>query len=110
MASRNSNLHKAKERSVIPPALCRHIVDSILPIIQQRIEDYNIKTYIEPFCDGCNIIDKVICDIKIASDKQKYLIEFLKNAEKIKDFPDKISREHYSNVRNCFNNKADIYI
>ena len=26
------------------------IVNDILPIIQQRIEDYNIKTYIEPFC------------------------------------------------------------
>lgn len=85
------------------------IVDSILPIIQQRIKDYNIKTYIEPFCGGCNVIDKVLCDTKIASDKQKYLIEFLKNVDKVKDFPDEISREHYSEVRTCFNEKCDKY-
>ena len=47
------------------------IVDNILPIIQERLRDYSIKTYIEPFCGGCNVIDKVQCDIKIASDKIK---------------------------------------
>lgn len=40
------------------------IVDNILPIIQERLRDYNIKTYIEPFCGGCNVIDKVQCDTK----------------------------------------------
>ena len=85
------------------------IVDGILPIIQQRLKDYNIKTYIEPFCGGCNVIDKVLCDTKIASDKQKYLIEFLKNADNIKNFPDEISREHYSDVRSCFNNSDGRY-
>lgn len=85
------------------------IADSILPIIQQRIEDYNIKTYIEPFCGGCNIIDKVVCNKKIASDNQKYLIALLKNAEKIKELPDEISREHYSEVRECFNKKQKCF-
>ncbi len=33
------------------------VIDNILPIIQQQIEDYNIKTYIEPFCGGCNVIE-----------------------------------------------------
>lgn len=79
------------------------IVDEILPIIQQRIEDYNIKTYIDPFCGGCNVVDKVVCDRKIASDNQKFLIELLKNVEKVKRLPDEISREHYSEVRDCFN-------
>lgn len=79
------------------------IVDEILPIIQQRIEDYNIKTYIDPFCGGCNVVDKVVCDRKIASDNQKFLIELLKNVEKVKGLPDEISREHYSEVRDCFN-------
>ena len=79
------------------------IVDGILPIIQQRIKDYNIKTYIEPFCGGCNVIDKVICDKKIASDNQSFLIALLENAEKVKELPDEISREHYSWVRDCFN-------
>ena len=37
----------------------------IVPILQQYIQDNNIKTYIEPFVGGANIIDKkIICDTK----------------------------------------------
>lgn len=79
------------------------IVDNILPIIQQRIEDYQIKTYIEPFCGGCNVIDKVVCDKKIASDKQKYLIELFRNLDKVHTLPEFVTKEHYDEVRDCFN-------
>lgn len=85
------------------------IVNSILPIIQQKIEDYNIKTYIEPFCGGCNVIDKIKCENKYAFDKQHYLIEFLKNVDKVKDLPNEISREHYSDVRDSYNKKDERY-
>ena len=63
------------------------IVGNILPIIQERLRDYNIKTYIEPFCGGCNVIDKVKCDTKIASDNHKYLIEMFKNLNQIQKSP-----------------------
>ena len=79
------------------------IVDNILPIIQERLRDYNIKTYIEPFCGGCNVIDKVQCDTKIASDNHKYLIEMFKNINQIQNLPEFITKEHYSDVRECFN-------
>lgn len=79
------------------------IVDDILPIIQQRIKDYNIKTYIEPFCGGCNVIDKVECEKKIASDNHKYLIAMFKNLDKIQNLPEFVTKEHYSEVRDCFN-------
>ena len=85
------------------------ISNSILPIIQQRMNDYNIKTYIEPFCGGCNIIDKVICGNKIASDKHKYLIAMLQNLDKISLLPNFVTKEHYSEVRNCFNKKLDTF-
>lgn len=85
------------------------IVDNILPIIQQRIEDYNIKTYIEPFCGGCNVIDKVACDNKIASDNQKYLIALLQNTDKISKLPKFVTKEHYSEVRDCFNEREIYY-
>lgn len=85
------------------------IVDSILPIIQERLRNYDIKTYIEPFCGGCNVIDKVQCDIKIASDNHKYLIEMFKNIDKIQSLPDFITKDHYSDVRECFNNNLSIY-
>ena len=35
------------------------IAKYIVPIIQNYIDDYNIKTYVEPFCGGCNVIDKI---------------------------------------------------
>ena len=84
------------------------IAEGILPIIQQRIKDYNIKTYIEPFCGGCNVIDKVVCDRKIASDNHKYLIALFQNLDKISSLPDFITKEHYSEVRDCFN-EGEIY-
>ena len=85
------------------------IVNNILLIIQERIQDYNIKTYIEPFCGGCNVIDKVQCGTRIASDNHKYLIEMFKNIDKIQDLPDFITKEHYSDVRECFNKKLSVY-
>jgi len=34
----------------------------IVPILQKAIDDNNVKIYIEPFCGGCNIIDKIKCE------------------------------------------------
>jgi DNA adenine methylase len=84
------------------------IVNNILPIIQQRLKDYNIKTYIEPFCGGLNVIDKVVCNKKIASDNHKYLIAMFQNLDKIQELPDFVTKEHYSEVRDCFN-EGEVY-
>lgn len=85
------------------------ISSEIIPIIQKRIKKYNITTYIEPMCGGCNIIDKVICDNKIASDNQKYLISIFQNLNKISFLPEFVDKEHYSEVRSCFNEGSDRY-
>lgn len=85
------------------------IAKSIVPIIQDNIKKYNIKTYIEPFCGGCNIIDKIKCDIKIASDNQKYLIALLQNLDKIHNMPEFIDKKHYCEVRECFKTNSNIF-
>ena len=85
------------------------IAKHIVPIIQDYIDQNNIKTYIEPFCGGCNIIDKIKCDTKIASDNHKYLIEMFKNMNKIQNLPDFITKEEYLNVKDCFNDKQNTY-
>lgn len=85
------------------------IAKYILPIIQKRLVDYDIHTYIEPFAGGMNMIDKVQCDNKIASDNNKYLIEIFRNLSQIQDLPDFITKEHYSEVRECFNKGLNIY-
>ncbi len=85
------------------------IAKDIVPIIQDKIDENGITTYIEPFCGGCNIIDKIKCEKKIASDNHKYLIEMFKNLNLIQALPNFISKEEYSNVRECFNNHQNLY-
>lgn len=50
--------------------ICKYIV----PIIQNAIKDSYTQMYIEPFCGGLNVIDKISCKTKIASDINEYLI------------------------------------
>ena len=74
----------------------------IIPILQKYIDDNGIETYIEPFCGGANIIDKIRCKNKIASDFNEDLISLLKYVQRDNDLkiaPEKCSFEHYSDVR-----------
>ena len=81
----------------------------IVPILQNIIDFSQIETYVEPFCGGCNIIDKVKCQNKIANDRQYYLIELFRNISNVKELPDEISKEHYSDVRTSYYEKNDKY-
>jgi DNA adenine methylase len=82
------------------------IAKYILPIIQERLADYNIHTYVEPFSGGMNMIDKVKCEHKIASDNNEYLIEIFKNMDKLESMlPEMVSKEHYDECRQAYHNK-----
>ena len=72
------------------------IAKYIVPIIQRRMENYNIKTFIDCFCGGCNIIDKVKCNKKIASDNNEFLIELFKHKKWVE------CTSRYSNKRTLF--------
>ena len=39
----------------------------IVPIIQEQIERSDYETYLEPFCGGCNVIDKIEAPQRIGS-------------------------------------------
>lgn len=49
----------------------------IVPILQKNIDEHNIKTYIEPFVGGANIIDKIRCEKRIGYDRSDTLIALL---------------------------------
>lgn len=53
------------------------IAKYICPILQKEIDDTGATLYIEPFCGGCNIIDKIKCKNKIAYDNNETLIALL---------------------------------
>lgn len=78
------------------------IAKYIVPIIQKYINDSNITVYIEPFCGGVNIIDKIKCKTRIASDYNEDLIALLKYVQKDNELsiaPGECTFEHYSDVR-----------
>lgn len=85
------------------------VTKDIVPIIQKLIDEYDIKTYIEPFCGGCNVIDKINCNNKIASDNHKFLIALLNNLNKTEELLPFVTKEHYSDVRSCFNAGGIVY-
>ena len=87
------------------------IAKYIIPIIQRYIDDNKINTYIEPFCGGCNIIDKIKASKKVASDKNKYLIALWKYIQEGNNLLNTVSRELYNDVRsNQNNNKYEDWI
>lgn len=78
------------------------IAKDIVPIIQDKIDENGITTYIEPFCGGCNIIDKIKCEKKIASDNNTYLIEFFKSRDCLSDLPNIVTKELYNDCRKAY--------
>ena len=81
--------------------------------------------YVEPFCGGCNVIDRVngnqirrkddilfldADNKRLASDKNKYLIELFNGIQLGKRGIYPISKEEYNKARDDFNhNKNDFY-
>lgn len=78
------------------------IAKDVAPIVQSYIDKNNIKTYIEPFVGGSNMIQHIKCENKYGYDNNKYLIEFwralqdgwqpFKELEMTKEFYDDIKK------------------
>lgn len=72
------------------------IAKHILPIIlENRTEG---QYYVEPFCGGCNTIDKVKGN-RIANDYNKYLIAFCKSLASGVLPPENVSEEYYKEIK-----------
>lgn len=82
------------------------IAKHILPIILDGRKDG--QYYVEPFCGGCNMIDKVTGN-RIANDGNPYLIAMWEALSWGWDPPKIIDREHYRDVRECYNQNTDEY-
>ena len=63
------------------------------PIINNLIKQNNIRTYIEPFVGGANIIEHIVCENKIGSDTNEYLIALWQDLQTGWKPPSDISRE-----------------
>lgn len=82
------------------------IAKQILPIILDGRKDG--QYYVEPFCGGCNTIDKVSGN-RIANDDNPYLIAMWEALSWGWDPPKIIDMGHYCEVRTCYNQNTDVY-
>jgi DNA adenine methylase len=75
----------------------RRIANEILPIIlKDRKEE---QWYVEPFCGGCNILDKVK-GLRIGADNNKYLIALLKEMQKDDFELPFVGEKEYQDIKN----------
>ena len=81
------------------------IAKEILPIILKDRKQN--QYYVEPFCGGLGTFDKVT-GLRIANDKNKYLIAMWKGLQENRQRPQEISKELYSKARTEFNNGTNI--
>lgn len=75
------------------------IAEFIVPVIQSHIAVSGSRTYIEPFAGGCNVIDKVKAENRIAADKNEYLIALFKHLQAGGALPFEITKEEYDRAR-----------
>lgn len=75
----------------------------IVPILQKIIDSNRIQKYIEPFCGGCNVIDKIKCNKLIAYDNDIIPISIFKHyTERPQDLeilPKELTKDFYYYVR-----------
>jgi DNA adenine methylase len=75
----------------------RRIAKDILPFILEHRK--NNQWYIEPFCGGCNVIDK-IDGLRWANDNNEYLIELFKALQSGWEPPKTLSEIEYNHIKN----------
>ena len=84
------------------------IVKDILPYLQGIIDNKGLQVYVEPFCGGANVIDKIICENRIAVDKNRYLIALLDGiANQGFSLYDEVSKELYDKARQSYYNQDE---
>lgn len=85
------------------------IKKDIVPILQKIIDTYNIDTYIDAFCGGCNIIDEIKCKNRYANDISSPLIAMWKSLLLGNKPPTALSKEIYDLIKNSYKNKDNKY-
>lgn len=78
----------------------QRIVAEILPVMMPHMRGRN--AFVDAFCGSCSVIENVPPSdsyVRIANDKQKYLISMWKSLVNGKKFPETITRDYYTKVR-----------
>ncbi len=77
----------------------------IVPIIQDTMVKCNCTTFVDAMCGGCNLIEHINCDTRIAMDKNSQLIDLYNYAVYGKaEFPKQVTREMWDS---CYKHQED---
>lgn len=82
------------------------IAKEILPLILADRKEG--QYFVEPFCGGCNVTDKVLGS-RIANDCNEYLIAMFEGLMSGEKYPEQISPELHSDVKACFRSGSNKY-
>ena len=80
----------------------------IIPIVTKYLT-LN-RYYVEPFCGGCNLIDKIDHHLRMANDINKYLIALFEYVLADKALPNFIERGEYYKVKANKDDYEDWYV
>lgn len=76
----------------------------IIPILQKYYDSGKYKGFIDAMCGGCNVIDKIKSDNKIAYDIDAGLIDLYHRIQQPEyDFPETITRDMWNSCKNTPN-------
>ena len=83
------------------------IVSEILPIM---LDNYSGNVFYDAFCGGCSVVENVPKSyVRYANDKQEYLIAMWKNLCGGRVMPQRIERDFYVDVRECYKKNTNKY-
>lgn len=82
--------------------IAKHIVPIIQKYVDENAEKFGSSKYLEPFCGGCNVIDKIVNADRTACDSNSFLIALLRYVREGGVLPESISRDEYSRVREYY--------
>lgn len=83
----------------------QRIADDILTAIGVNEND----TFVDLFCGSLSVTQRTKCAKNIANDKNKYLIAMWGGLLEGKEYPNVITKEHYSEVRDDYNKSGGKY-
>lgn len=79
----------------------RKYCKDIVPIIQKYIDEHNITTFVDAFCGGANLADKIKCENVIANDLSPTLIAIHKKVQSNpSEVPEHCTREDWDTAYN----------
>ena len=84
------------------------IAKELIPIITKYLTED--RWYVEPFCGGCNMIDKVNHQKRIANDYNKYLVALFIALQQGVELPSEISKDEYYKVKDNKDDYPDWYV